>query len=138
VRQLKATTEKQAARIVLQEGQIQALTAALKQQAEQIEMSRPFSDGHRGRDRTELMEPKTAVILASHLTGLQRAIYLCFDTGESAGKQCKLASRMAIGELEGPMKSGRKPSQALSLPEFYMKTPGSFYFRSQLHSPKAQ
>jgi len=35
--QLKATTEKQAARIALQEGQIQSLTAALKQQAEQIQ-----------------------------------------------------------------------------------------------------
>jgi hypothetical protein len=37
VQQLKATTEKQAARIALQEGQIQALTTALKQQAEQIQ-----------------------------------------------------------------------------------------------------
>ena len=37
VQQLKATTEKQAARIALQEGQIQSLTAALKQQAEQIQ-----------------------------------------------------------------------------------------------------
>ena len=37
VQQLKATTEKQAARIALQEGQIQTLTAALKQQAEQIQ-----------------------------------------------------------------------------------------------------
>jgi hypothetical protein len=37
MQQLKATTEKQAARIALQEGQIQALTAALKQQAEQIQ-----------------------------------------------------------------------------------------------------
>ena len=37
VQQLKATTEKQAARIALQEGQIQALTAALKQQADQIQ-----------------------------------------------------------------------------------------------------
>jgi hypothetical protein len=37
LQQLKATTEKQAARIALQEGQIQTLTAALKQQAEQIE-----------------------------------------------------------------------------------------------------
>jgi FAD synthase len=44
VQQLKATTEKQAARITLQEerialqeGQIQTLTAALKQQAEQIQ-----------------------------------------------------------------------------------------------------
>jgi hypothetical protein len=33
----EATTEKQAARIALQEGQIEALTAALKQQAEQIQ-----------------------------------------------------------------------------------------------------
>ena len=33
VQQLKATTEKQAARIALQENQIQTLTAALKQQA---------------------------------------------------------------------------------------------------------
>jgi hypothetical protein len=37
VQQLKATTEKQAARIALQEGQIETLTAALKQQAEQIQ-----------------------------------------------------------------------------------------------------
>ena len=37
VQQLKATTEKQAARIALQENQIQTLTAALKQQAEQIQ-----------------------------------------------------------------------------------------------------
>ena len=37
LQQLKATTEKQAARIALQEGQIQSLTAALKQQAEQIQ-----------------------------------------------------------------------------------------------------
>ncbi len=37
VQQLKTTTEKQAARIALQEGQIQALTAALKQQADQIQ-----------------------------------------------------------------------------------------------------
>ena len=35
--QMKAMTEKQAARIALQENQIQALTAALKQQAEQIQ-----------------------------------------------------------------------------------------------------
>jgi len=34
---LKATTEKQAARIALQENQIQTLTAALKQQAAQIQ-----------------------------------------------------------------------------------------------------
>jgi hypothetical protein len=37
VQQLKATTEKQAARIALQENQIQTLTAALKQQGEQIQ-----------------------------------------------------------------------------------------------------
>jgi hypothetical protein len=37
LQQLKATTERQAARIALQEGQIQSLTAALKQQAEQIQ-----------------------------------------------------------------------------------------------------
>jgi len=37
VKELKTTTEKQAARIALQEGQIQTLTAALKQQAEQIQ-----------------------------------------------------------------------------------------------------
>jgi hypothetical protein len=37
VQELKATTEKQAARIALQEQQIQTLTAALKQQAEQIQ-----------------------------------------------------------------------------------------------------
>jgi hypothetical protein len=37
VQQLKATTEKQAARIALQENQIQTLTTALKQQAEQIQ-----------------------------------------------------------------------------------------------------
>jgi hypothetical protein len=37
VQELKATTEKQAARIALQEGQIEALTAALKQQSEQIQ-----------------------------------------------------------------------------------------------------
>ena len=37
VQDLKTTTEKQAARIALQEGQIQTLTAALKQQAEQIQ-----------------------------------------------------------------------------------------------------
>ncbi len=37
VQQLKATTEKQAARIALQEGQIRTLTAALKQQSEQIQ-----------------------------------------------------------------------------------------------------
>jgi hypothetical protein len=37
VQELKATTEKQAARIALQEGQIKALTAGLKQQAEQIQ-----------------------------------------------------------------------------------------------------
>ena len=37
VQQLKTTTEKQAARIALQDGQIQALTAALKQQSEQIQ-----------------------------------------------------------------------------------------------------
>jgi uncharacterized coiled-coil protein SlyX len=37
VQELKATTERQAARIALQEGQIQTLTAALKQQAEQIQ-----------------------------------------------------------------------------------------------------
>ena len=34
VQQLKVTTEKQAARIALQESQIQTLTTALKQQAE--------------------------------------------------------------------------------------------------------
>jgi hypothetical protein len=37
MQQLKATTEKQAAKIALQESQIQTLTAALKQQAEQIQ-----------------------------------------------------------------------------------------------------
>ena len=37
VQELKVTTEKQAARIALQDGQIQTLTAALKQQAEQIQ-----------------------------------------------------------------------------------------------------
>ena len=37
VQQLKVTTEKQAARIALQEGQINALTAALRQQADQIQ-----------------------------------------------------------------------------------------------------
>ena len=37
VQKLKATTDKQAARIALQEGQIQTLTAALKQGAEQIQ-----------------------------------------------------------------------------------------------------
>ena len=37
VQQLKATTEKQAARIALQQKQIQTLTVALKQQAEQIQ-----------------------------------------------------------------------------------------------------
>jgi hypothetical protein len=37
VQELKATTEKQAAVIALQEGQIKALTAGLKQQAEQIQ-----------------------------------------------------------------------------------------------------
>ena len=37
ISQLKATTEKQAARIALQEGQINALTAALRQQADQIQ-----------------------------------------------------------------------------------------------------
>jgi hypothetical protein len=37
VQQLKTTTEKQAARIALQENQIQTLTVALKQQAEQIQ-----------------------------------------------------------------------------------------------------
>jgi hypothetical protein len=37
VQELKTTTEKQAARIALQEGQINTLTAALKQQAEQIQ-----------------------------------------------------------------------------------------------------
>ena len=37
VQQLKATTERQAAVIALQEGQIKALTAGLKQQAEQIQ-----------------------------------------------------------------------------------------------------
>jgi hypothetical protein len=37
VQELKTTTERQAARIALQEGQIQTLTAALKQQAEQIQ-----------------------------------------------------------------------------------------------------
>jgi uncharacterized coiled-coil protein SlyX len=37
VQQLTTTTEKQAARIALQESQIQALTAALKQQGEQIQ-----------------------------------------------------------------------------------------------------
>jgi hypothetical protein len=37
VQQLKTTTERQAARIALQEQQIQTLTAALKQQAEQIQ-----------------------------------------------------------------------------------------------------
>lgn len=37
VQELKATTEKQAARIALQEGQIKALTAGLKQQADQIQ-----------------------------------------------------------------------------------------------------
>ncbi|MEP6585393.1 MAG: hypothetical protein ABJB70_01565, partial [Candidatus Udaeobacter sp.] len=37
ISQLKATTEKQAARIALQDNQIQTLTAALKQQAEQIQ-----------------------------------------------------------------------------------------------------
>ena len=37
VQQLKATTEKQAARIALQEGQINALTAALRQQADQLQ-----------------------------------------------------------------------------------------------------
>jgi hypothetical protein len=37
VQELKATTERQAATIALQEGQIKALTASLKQQAEQIQ-----------------------------------------------------------------------------------------------------
>jgi hypothetical protein len=37
VQELKTTTEKQAARIALQEGQIKTLTAALKEQAEQIQ-----------------------------------------------------------------------------------------------------
>jgi uncharacterized protein YjiS (DUF1127 family) len=37
MQELKATTEKQAAQIALQQTQIQALTAALKQQAEQIQ-----------------------------------------------------------------------------------------------------
>src|SRR4029453_6978901 len=37
LQQLKATTERQAATIALQEGQIQSLTAALKQQADQIQ-----------------------------------------------------------------------------------------------------
>jgi hypothetical protein len=37
VQELKVTTEKQAAKIALQESQIQTLTAALKQQAEQIQ-----------------------------------------------------------------------------------------------------
>jgi uncharacterized coiled-coil protein SlyX len=37
VQELKATTERQAARIALQEGQIKTLTAALKEQAEQIQ-----------------------------------------------------------------------------------------------------
>jgi len=37
ISQLKATTEKQAARIASQEGQINALTAALRQQADQIQ-----------------------------------------------------------------------------------------------------
>jgi hypothetical protein len=37
VQELKATTERQAAVIALQEGQIKALTAGLKQQAEQIQ-----------------------------------------------------------------------------------------------------
>ncbi|PYJ01126.1 MAG: hypothetical protein DMF00_05895 [Verrucomicrobia bacterium] len=37
VQQLKVTTEKQAARIALQEGEINALTAALRQQADQIQ-----------------------------------------------------------------------------------------------------
>jgi hypothetical protein len=37
VQELKTTTEKQAARIALQEGQINALTAALRQQADQIQ-----------------------------------------------------------------------------------------------------
>ena len=37
VQQLKTTTEKQAARIALQQDQIQTLTAALKQQADQIQ-----------------------------------------------------------------------------------------------------
>jgi hypothetical protein len=37
VQELKATTERQAARIALQENQIQTLTSALKQQAEQIQ-----------------------------------------------------------------------------------------------------
>ena len=37
VQELKATTEKQAARIALQEGQIKALNAGQKQQAEQIQ-----------------------------------------------------------------------------------------------------
>jgi len=35
--QMKSITEKQAARIALQDAQIQELTAALKQQAEQIQ-----------------------------------------------------------------------------------------------------
>jgi len=37
VQELKATTEKQAARIALQEGQIKALTASLREQAQQIQ-----------------------------------------------------------------------------------------------------
>jgi hypothetical protein len=37
VQELKATTERQAARIALQDGQIKALTASLRQQAEQIQ-----------------------------------------------------------------------------------------------------
>jgi hypothetical protein len=37
VQQLKAATEKQAATIALQEGQINSLTAALRQQADQIQ-----------------------------------------------------------------------------------------------------
>jgi hypothetical protein len=37
VQELKATTERQAARIALQDGQIKALTAALKEQGEQIQ-----------------------------------------------------------------------------------------------------
>jgi len=37
VQELKATTERQAAVIALQEGQIKALTAGLREQAEQIQ-----------------------------------------------------------------------------------------------------
>ena len=54
VQQLKATTEKQQATIALQEGQIKALTASLREQAAQIQ---------KVSAHLEMSKPATSVVL---------------------------------------------------------------------------